>query len=243
MFSLNLKRLRKTHRLSQQRLSELLGIPRTTLSGWERGTSEPSIEMLLSLAQQFEVSTDELLKTEQQKNLDPPLKVLAITVDSNNQGNIELVQTKAAAGYWASFADPEYLKELPRLYFPNIPQGTYRAFEVQGDSMLPFEDGNILITRYVENLQSIKNAKLYVLVSKSEGVVFKRVYLDAPKARLILHSDNILYPPYTLDFSEIQEIWQYYAHVNFKDLKVLLEEYVDEKLLKIEKKLHLQGKS
>jgi transcriptional regulator with XRE-family HTH domain len=239
MLADNLKKLRKSNHLSQQQLSQHLGIPRTTLSGWERGTSEPSIEMLLNIASYFKISTDELLIKEFSASKEAPLKILAITVDQKNKGNIELVETKAAAGYLESFDNPEYLKELPRLYFPNIPLGTYRAFEVQGDSMFPLESGNILITRYVENIQSIKNAKPYVIVSKSEGVVFKRVFLDINKEQLILHSDNTVFPPFTLSFSEVQEIWQYYAHVNFKDLKVLLDEYVDEKLLKIEKKLLL----
>ena len=64
---------------------------------------------------------------------------------------LKLVPTKAAAGYTNGFADPEYLQELPRLYVPNLSTGTHRAFEINGDSMLPMPSGSVIIGRYVDN--------------------------------------------------------------------------------------------
>lgn len=242
MFPNNIKVLRARLNLSQQQMSEELNIPRTTLSGWERASTEPNIEMLGRLARYFGIPLDDLLfgnveqiqhiRTNQNK-----MKVLAITVDRENNGNIELVETKAEAGYLESLYDPEFMRELPRIYFPNIPQGTYRAFEIRGDSMLPMEPGNIVITKYTENLEAIKDGKTYVVVGRNEGVVYKRVYRDKDREQLILVSDNALYSPYTVHFSEIQQLWQYYAHLNFSDLKTLMDGYADSKIQSIENKI------
>ncbi len=67
-------------------------------------------------------------------------EILAITVDANNRENVELVSQKASAGYLAGYQDPEFVKDLPKISLPVLPKNrTYRAFEIQGDSMLPVQ--------------------------------------------------------------------------------------------------------
>ncbi|MBP8213652.1 MAG: S24 family peptidase, partial [Saprospiraceae bacterium] len=149
----------------------------------------------------------------------------------------ELVDTKAEAGYLESYADPEYIKDLPKIAFPNIPQGTYRGFEIHGDSMLPMESGTIVVCAYVEHLRDIKKDRTYVVISKSEGVVYKRVRPDFTSQKLVLVSDNDTYLPYELPFNEIDEIWQYYAHLSFSDVKYRFNNMLEEKLQDIQKKL------
>lgn len=157
----NLKFLRDKNKLSQQELADTLGVPRSSLSDYERGHTQIGLDVLLKLSDIFHISVDDLLKTnvshlDLEIARDKNLRVLAISVDTNDRNNIELVETKAAAGYLQSYADPEYIKDLPKIAFPNIPVGTYRAFEIQGDSMLPIESGSLVICTYVENLTDIK---------------------------------------------------------------------------------------
>lgn len=45
----NLQVIRRHRNLSQQELSDILGIARSRYAGWERGISEPNISMLLKL--------------------------------------------------------------------------------------------------------------------------------------------------------------------------------------------------
>ena len=104
----------------------------------------------------------------QPRSLDRDFKVLAVTVDLGNRQNIELVDVKAAAGYLESFQDPQYVKKLPKLSLPKLHQGTYRAFEIYGDSMLPLESGTIIIGQYVEKLNDVKT------VSYTHLDVYKR---------------------------------------------------------------------
>lgn len=61
VFSEQLKDLRKTKGLTQKEVSEKIGIARGSYGNWERGKREPNIEMLVKLADYFDVSLDYLL--------------------------------------------------------------------------------------------------------------------------------------------------------------------------------------
>jgi len=242
MLAKNIRYLRKKHRRSQQEVAERLKLPRTTLGDYERGRNEPPLGTLTAIADLFGVSLDELVRTDLSHQdyeiiRSRDLRVLAISVDSNREGNIELVDTKAEAGYLESYQDPEYIRDLPKIAFPNMPTGTFRGFEIHGDSMLPIEPGSIVIAEYVENFQSIKDDRTYVIVSKNEGLVYKRVRQLRDKHQLLLVSDNDYYKPYPIDYTEIAEIWQYHAHLSFSDSKVLFNSIVQDKLNEIQAQL------
>ena len=63
MFTHNLKTLRKTNGLSQEELAIRLHVVRQTISKWEKGLSVPDADLLIRLAEIFEVSVSELLGT------------------------------------------------------------------------------------------------------------------------------------------------------------------------------------
>ena len=56
-----IKRLRKEKGLTQTQLAELLNLDQTAVSKWENGKALPDTQMLVRLAQFFDVSTDYLL--------------------------------------------------------------------------------------------------------------------------------------------------------------------------------------
>ena len=69
--SKRLKDLRIENRWTQKELSDKLGIPRTTYSGWETGEREPDVEMLKNIASVFGVSVDYLVgNTEIRSNVE-----------------------------------------------------------------------------------------------------------------------------------------------------------------------------
>lgn len=242
MFSNNIHYLRKKHNLSQQALADILDIPRTTWSGYELGKTEPNLEMLLKLSEHFNVNLDALLKKdlsheelELVRNKD--LRVLAVTVDSEQRQNIELVQAKAEAGYLESFQDPEFIRELPKMSMPQMPQGSYRAFEIRGDSMLPLQPGSVVICQYLEKLSDLKSGKTYVIASTREGLVYKRINIDKTGNALVAFSDNPGYPPYRIEYQDIAEIWQYYAHISFADPKDTLDDWLEKNFQSVHQKL------
>ena len=64
-FGINLRTLRVQKNLSQQDIADRLSINRTTYTKWELGVSEPSLTMLLKLAEIYDVDCNLLLeKTE-----------------------------------------------------------------------------------------------------------------------------------------------------------------------------------
>lgn len=243
MLTENLSYLRKKHKLSQQALADKLDVPRTTLSGWERGSAEPNIEMLVRIADTFEIKVDALLRKRiEHEDLEilrqKDLRVLAISVDKDNRQQIDLVDSKAEAGYLESFRDPEYIKELPKIHMPAIPEGnTYRAFEIQGDSMLPLEPGSIVIASFVEQLSELKDGSTYIIATRDNGLVYKRVRLNPQENSVMAVSDNVLFPPYEIPFGDIDEIWKYYAHIGFDDLKRSFDSYFNEKIDDIQSKV------
>ena len=239
----NLKYLRKRKKISQGELAEEFQVARTTMGDYERGKTEPNLEMLIKIATKFDVDIDGLITKDLTHNeleivRQDGLRVLAISVDRNNNENIELVDTKAEAGYLDSFQDPEYIRDLPKISFPNIPNGTFRGFEIRGDSMLPMESGSIVLCSYVEQIDQIKNGKTYVIVSEAQGLVYKRVINKKEENKLILSSDNETYVPYEIAYDEISEVWQYYAHLSFSDTKSTFNYLLEEKLTDIQKKVN-----
>lgn len=120
-----------------------------------------------------------------------------------------MVPVKASAGYLNGYADPEYVAALPKFYLPMFKQGTFRAFEIKGDSMLPLVSGTVIIGEYVENWADVKAGETYVVVSKSDGVVYKRIgnrFKENKKLKLV--SDNPVYEPYEINGEDVLEIWK-----------------------------------
>lgn len=60
-FGRNLERIRKDHRISQARLGELLGLTQQMISSYEKEMSSPNIEVLVRIADFFNVSLDTLV--------------------------------------------------------------------------------------------------------------------------------------------------------------------------------------
>ncbi|GAB3334916.1 hypothetical protein GCM10027429_16770 [Marivirga atlantica] len=219
LVSSNIKFLRKQKGWTQQDLADQLEIKRPLIGSYEEGRADPRLNTLLKLADLFEVTADEMLTTDLSTNKSikkKPAKILAITVDEQDNENIELVPQKASAGYTNGYADPEYIQELPKFRLPMLPtSGTYRAFEISGDSMLPILPGTVIIGQYVEDVKDIKNGQSYIVVSEQEGVVYKRVFnYVEEKGLLYLVSDNTVYSPYEIPADSVMEVWEAKAFIS-----------------------------
>jgi len=57
-----LQNLRKENMLSQEKLAELVGVSRQSVSKWENGLSNPDTENLILLAEIFNISVDEFIE-------------------------------------------------------------------------------------------------------------------------------------------------------------------------------------
>ena len=222
----NIKYLRKQKGFTQEQLAEKIGIKRSLVGAYEEGRAEPNLNTLSLFSKIFDLSVDILIseklsegdhyKEIQKKDIEgKKLRVLSITVDKDDNENVHLVPQKAAAGYLNGFSDPEYVAELPKFYLPIFNNGTFRAFEIKGDSMLPLPSGTIIIGRYVENWRDIKDNQTYILVTKSEGIVYKRVFSQIKNNETLrLVSDNKVYDAYEVSIEEINEVWEAKAFIS-----------------------------
>jgi transcriptional regulator with XRE-family HTH domain len=228
----NLKYLRGQQGLTQKQLAEKLGLKQAAVGAYEEERSTPPLSCLLDISKIFKVNIDLLVNHDLSRIPEKDWKgkapskskeVLAITVDFNNRENVELVTQKASAGYLSGYQDPEFVKELPKISMPVLPRNkTYRAFEIQGDSMLPVQPGSIIFGEYLEDAGSIKNGKLYILVTANEGIVFKRVFNFADdEGKLLCVSDNRLYQPFSVNTTDVLEVWSAKAFFSnqFPDLQ------------------------
>jgi transcriptional regulator with XRE-family HTH domain len=220
--------LRRRAHISQAQLASDLGLKRTTLSAYEQGKARASIDILKKYAAYFNVPLEEIIsgKTGDNKPVtkEEKFKVLALTVNDAGKENIEFVPIKAYAGYALGYGDPEYLSELPKFRLPFLKGGTFRAFEVQGDSMLPIPNGSVLIGQYVESVKDVKQGETYVFITSNHGILFKRVGF-VEKKKIGLKSDNPLYHSYDMPLMEINEIWKtkLYMSYDFPDPEKSLE--------------------
>jgi len=218
----NIKFLRKKKGLTQQQFADELGIKRSLVGAYEEERADPKYDLLKKIALFFDISIDDFINEVIDEKWAPKpkgnpanLRVLSISVDKEDNENIELVPLKASAGYLNGYADPEYVAKLPKFYLPMFKQGTYRAFEIKGDSMLPLQSGTIIIGEYVENWGDVKTAETYVIISKTEGVVYKRIgnkFKDNKKLKLV--SDNPVYEPYEIGGEDILELWKAKAYIS-----------------------------
>lgn len=143
-FSSNIKLLRTRKKRTQNELAEAINFKRTTVNALENAISQPTVNHLQAFSKYFGIAIDTLINvdlnhlsesqfTDLQNGFDvfirgTNLRVIATTVDQDNNDNIEFVNEKAKAGYVTSFADPEYIGNLPVFQLPFLSkEKKYRA--------------------------------------------------------------------------------------------------------------------
>lgn len=208
---LNLKYLRKLRGWTQEEFAIKLNVKRSLIGAYEEERADPRLEVLEIVADIFKLTLDELLlkdlsQTPQAGGYLQKRRLQKMM--SADRNLIHFVPVKAAAGYLASYADSEFIDELNTFTLPMLTGGDYRAFEIIGDSMLPTPSGSIIVGEKVESLEHVKNGSAYIVVSRSEGIVYKRIHKNNRlKNKLTLESDNPNFQPYQMNAEDVLELW------------------------------------
>mgnify|MGYP003529902888 CR=1 FL=1 len=231
----NLRFLREEKGVTQQVLADILNMTRVKYASYESKINKnPPIEDLIRISTYFKISIDSLLKVELQtlskqhyKELQDgndsfmsgsKIRVIATTVDKENNENIEFVPLKAKAGYLNGYRDPEFVTTLPTFHLPILKNDRkYRLFPVTGDSMIPFPDNAFMIGEYVDNWLNIKDGEKCLVISSKEGFVLKEIFNNLKRDKtLLLKSTNHSYTPYVIDVQHILEIWRFAGYIDLK---------------------------
>ncbi len=231
IISKNLSHLRQLRGLSQEEIAEDLGITRAKQGSYEEGRANPPIPMLIKYADYFKLPIDILLRNDLAKSDEEPSIIVGknrilfpMAVDKEAADVIEVVPIKATAGYLNGYGDPEYVESLQHMKLPFMPVGKHRAFPIQGDSMLPVRSGSYVVARFLESYDEVKDGRTYILLTSTEGIVYKRAYNRVEKdGTLHLHSDNKLYAPYKVQIEDVLELWEFTCLID-------TQEYSDDEL-------------
>jgi transcriptional regulator with XRE-family HTH domain len=209
---LNLKYLRKLRGWTQEEFAQKLDIKRSLIGAYEEERADPRLDVLEIIADMFKLSLDELLlkdlsSVESTGSYLQKRRMLKTSLAAD-RNLIHFVPVKAAAGYLTSYADTEFIDELNTFTLPMLSGGHYRAFEIIGDSMLPTPSGSIIVGEKVESIDDVKNGMAYIVVSKNEGIVYKRIQKNSKqKSKITLESDNPSFQPYQINTADIVELW------------------------------------
>ena len=208
----NIVYCRKKRKLTQDNLASLLQTKRSLIGSYEEERAYPKLELLQKMADLFEYGLEEFVSTDLSDNdtatsyTAKRFQMKMKAVPKNH--SIVFVPLKASAGYLNGYADPEFIDELNTFTLPMIAPGNYRAFEISGDSMLPTPSGSVVIAEKEENFDNLKPTNAYILLSKSEGIVYKRISKIKETKELALISDNPIYQPYKVKYTDVLEMWK-----------------------------------
>lgn len=205
----NLKYLRKLRGWTQEEFATRLGIKRSLIGAYEEERADPRLDVLETVCEIFKLTLDEVMLKDLSNSSGSYLaKRRQQKMMSAERNVIHFVPVKAAAGYLAGYADSEFLDELNTFTLPMLSGGYYRAFEIIGDSMLPTPSGSIIVGEKVEDTEDIKSNQAYIVVSRNEGIVYKRIAKNPKlKNKLTLISDNPQYQPYQINTEDVVELW------------------------------------
>jgi transcriptional regulator with XRE-family HTH domain len=227
----NIRYLRKNKQLTQYDLASKIGVKRAMIGSYEESRAVPKLPLLQAMAYYFDVSLNDLLdkdlskeETKKEKSVMDAsavnLRVLTTIVDKENNELMTVVPVKAAAGYLNGYADVEFVESLTAFSLPLSEishDRTYRIFQIKGDSMLPLPTGTYIICRYLDNWYNIKDGKTYVVLTKDEGIVYKRIYNRLEESKTLeMISDNHLYSPFSVHINNVLEVWQAIGLISFE---------------------------
>lgn len=126
--------------------------------------------------------------------------------------NISLVRRFQFNEYLVKHSDFHFLKTLSLFNIPTLTNGEFRAFEAGED--FSFE-GALLVGSLIRNWHEISDGKNYILVTKTQGIIYRRVYNQVKiKGTLLLSTDNNRFPSSEISFTDVIETWEIKAFVS-----------------------------
>ncbi|MGB3618986.1 MAG: S24 family peptidase [Catalinimonas sp.] len=209
--------LRRRSGLTQREVGARVGVSHSRINVYEKN-NEVRIKMpvLRKLAVLYGTTPEYIESGEthtQQPLHDMPPRVIVLDPTETRE-NILFVPLKAQAGYPRLLNDPAFISGLQSFSLPGFRNGTYRIFEVAGDSMMPLiQPGDLLICGHVEALEDVRDGEVYVLIT-NEGILVKRCINTVRKrGAIIIESENPEYKPDVVMAADILEVWKYRAKI------------------------------
>lgn len=211
----NIRYLRLLRGWTQLEMAAKIGIKRSLLGAYEEGRASPRNEVLEKLSDLFHITIDDLMRIDLSSKEGNYQERRRRLKEGQPRQIIEFVPIKAMAGYLSGYQDLEFIEELNTFTLPMIGAGHFRAFEIAGDSMLPVASGSVIVGHKITEWQDIRHNQTYIVLTRNEGVVYKRVLKNnRNKSKITLLSDNPQYESYHILLEEVLEMWEADAVIN-----------------------------
>jgi len=183
-----LKELRTKKGLTQTELGKIIGVKQNTLSYWEKGTTNIDNEILVKLANLFNVTTDTILGKETIEKEYSNIKTKKLPL----LGNVACGEPIFANEEHEAFVQAD--EELDADF----------CLIAKGDSMVNARifDGDVL---FVKKQQIVNDGEIAVILIEDEATV-KRVYYDRENNIITLMPENPIFKPMRYVGSELEQI-------------------------------------
>lgn len=159
MISQKLKELREKYNITQQELSQHLKVSKGAIAMWETNKRSPDNEMLLNIANFFNVTTDYILGNTQE-DLSSYKRAKKIPVYAQVAAGIPISAIQDIVDY------EEITEELAS-------SGEYFGLVIKGDSMEPkFSTGDVVIVR---SQPTIENGEIAIVMVDGENATCKKI--------------------------------------------------------------------
>lgn len=186
----NIRKLRLEKGLRGEDLGKQFNVTKTAISNWESGNRKPDSDIIIKLAEFFDVTTDYLLGNSNIKNMTLKPKGVKIPVLGRVQAGVPIEAV-------TDIIDEEEISE------EMAKTGQYFALQVQGNSMEPrMLEGDVVIVRKQSYIESGEIA--IVLINGCDATIKKVIKQD--NGLLLVASNSEAYQPTFYSTEDIERL-------------------------------------
>lgn len=182
-FGTIIKQLREKKGMSQEELGDIVGVSDKTVSSWEINRTEPKMGIVQQLADYFDVSTDFLIKGEE--NI-PTTEINKI----DSLFNVDIIKLPLLGTI--ACGEPIYADEDRESYIlAGVDIKADFCLKCKGDSMINarINDGDIV---FIRKQDIVNNGEIAAIIIDNEATL-KRFYYYKEQNMVILRPENSKY--------------------------------------------------
>lgn len=188
-----IKRLRKSLKLSQSAFADLIDSSLRTIQNYEKGNTRPPADALIKLQEIYKNAQDDAYSNE----VNEPK-----TDYKTKKNRVPVYEIDVTSSIVSSFSD---IKEIPSYYMDYEPFNDCDAVVTNyGDSMYPdYKNGERLAVKKIVNFDVLNWGETYLVITDAEAndlKTVKRVHPHEDNDKIILRAGNPRYAGDTVIF-------------------------------------------
>ena len=196
---MDLKKFRKQNGISQQELASYLGVGQSFISQVESGRS-PLPE---SVFEKIKSNPDWTIYVDTVENKGE-ITIKTDAPEQEKDGRIPLVPFEAVAGPGTMVFSDEQIEDY---YMVREFKSADFLIRVNGDSMSPkYIGGDLVACKAINDVLFFQFGRVYVLYTKSQGVMIKRVQPSKKEDCILCVSENEKYAPFDVPKEDITSV-------------------------------------